>query len=311
MCHLQCLNLLNANNPPPSFLPVERPPVPHLKPEGEENPLSKRLRTLDNAGLTKAEPGVYLSTNETELETSHQVFQTTPKVALGCHIGFSGWFNFDVMAARRSSLGIICDINPENALFLHHILKILIPSHDRFDFVIKACQYVANNNRDHLKGQDLTYSIDFIPNNKYPSLPSPEDEIRLELKRKESWLNTDVAFEHIRSLALQDKIVLLTEDILKTATFKEMRKIVGDDGYQIDTLYLSNIREYMFYDSEKKTFFETVAALFQEDTLVINAFRNLDSSRPQRITQPKAQTDMWRWFYPPKKTDLNLVHLKA
>jgi hypothetical protein len=91
----------------------------------EEDSLSKEIRKLTTDLPWSSEGMVYLGTNETNTASVAEILTSTPLQAGGCHIGFSGWHNFDIMTMRKSERGIICDINPRNALFLEAMLGLV------------------------------------------------------------------------------------------------------------------------------------------------------------------------------------------
>ncbi len=282
-----------------------RLPVPHMNGQGSKvDPLSKCLRKLDNAELSKPAGGIFISTNESGLEATRKVMQLTPFITQGCHIGFSGWHNFDILVARKSDRAIICDYNPENAYFLHHVLEIIRKSKHRTDFVDRTIKYVKEVNWDNasLGRSNLTHFIEFVPNISedpiYAELEGkPEAEIKLELNKNGSWLQTDESFSYIQKLALDDKIVLLTEDIRATAVFQRMINILQNNGIQVDSLYVTNIHDYMFSEEDKKSFIQTVKALSESDTLIIAAHPLYGSDLVQKVVQYKTLPNPTEWFF--------------
>ena len=246
------------------------------------DPLSKQIRKLDNQVLKNAPhssfTGVYISTNETGLESTRIALQSIKPVAQSSHIGFSGWHNFDIMIARKSSIGIFCDHNPEESFFMQKILNILRDSKDRFDFVKKAKAYAQSVNRDNEpSSNNPDHPISFTPNLSedpiYEACVLPEEEIEVELKKPGSWLSTDVGFNYIRQLACADKIAVITEDFRQSSTFQKIKTILQDNAVALDSLYVSNIHEYMKTEEDKQSFVKTVTALTNTDTTVIFAER--------------------------------------
>ena len=255
----------------PSSQPISR------LPQGmKEDPLTKRLHTLNNASITVpigATFGVYITTNEEGQRAIAEQLTLTQPVSNGCHIGFSGWHNFDIMALRNSSRGIICDANPKNALFLHATLNILRNSASRDYFISKMVEYVSNQgNQDDKHPENNSQSINFMVNYHLPAeSDSPADEIKAHLLEQSGWLINDERFHHIKRLAETDKITLITEDICTTATFITLRKILRDNAVQVDSLYLSNISNYMQTQTNRDAFVSTVEALSEPSTLIIDA----------------------------------------
>ncbi|WP_454783638.1 LIC_10091 family protein [Legionella sp. WA2024007413] len=256
-----------------------RPAVPRLSLEiVKENPLSKRLRKLDNTSITHApkySEGVYITTNEERSDVIAELLAEKPNTGGGCHIGFSGWHNLDIMALRRSSYGVICDHNPENAYFLSVTLNNLLKSNNREQFIEKMTRFVNTHDFHRLSKKtesNLDNAIKFSPNFRSDARCSdPSDEIRDHLQVKTGWLANEERFQFIKFLAHNDKIVLLTEDILATETFIRLKKLLQENAVEIDTLYTSNIGAYMKSPESRVAFLETVQALSESETKIIDA----------------------------------------
>ncbi len=99
------------------FVPVPRRKINYTN----QDALSKKLRRLDNLKIETPifnQTGIYINTNEQGVSQNYLGLRMFPTILQPIHIGFSGWQNFDIIAQRKSGRAIICDINPENALFL-------------------------------------------------------------------------------------------------------------------------------------------------------------------------------------------------
>lgn len=271
-------NQTNATDSKP-----QRPAVPRLPIIGiEENPLSKRIReNFDNSNLSFPDDHfyeVYINTNEIGIEDVHEILKDIPMMTEGCHIGFSGWHNFDIMAKRRSGRAIICDINPENALFLHQVLDILRRSENRDNFIEEIVAFIEKYKYSYsCNPDDLELSINFACNVSddalYLSCDTISDEIAIELKRPSSWLFSQDQYDHIRKLALNDRIALITQNICNSEIFKKLAKLLNDNNIPVDTLYLTNIAYYM-KGSNIKLFLQTIETLSASDTILITTEPN-------------------------------------
>lgn len=237
------------------------------------DPLSNKLRKFSDGACSGHIVGVYLTTNECGLVEVKRRLTEKPQVAGSCHIGFSGMHNFDIMAIRRSAWGLICDFNPDNKVFIEKTVQILRDSQSRAEFVKEMTKAATAKNH-----------IQFSVNVNNPSFP--EEEIRGELTREGSWLANDESFSYIRGLALQDRIASINLDIRDTATCKKIAAVFQDNAIQLDTLYLSNICNYMAKEGEKKAFALSVHALMKPETDVINC--------PE-------DPDIWKNDYTPKQ----------
>lgn len=298
-----------------NFVPVPRLPIHDLK----EDPLSKRLRRFDNAKIDLPDAnqsGVYINTNESGVAKTSGVLARMPRVEQACHIGFSGWHNFDIIAQRHSSRAVICDSNPENALFLYYVLKYVRACDNRFQFIekftdfFKANNYVGlrtNTNRDPWLGLVGPSSIKFCFNvsDEYPYSEhySIVEEISIELKRESSWLYTDERYAHIKKLALGDKIALITENICAVDTFTNIARLLNENMIQIDTIYVSNIGEWIFTPGDRELFLQTIQSfLSDQETILIDGKINssLEEATPTQrcITAGElTKSNLKDWFY--------------
>ncbi len=284
---------------------LNRPPVPrHRVKDIKEDPLSKRLRRLDNAEILRPviTDMIYINTNENNVEKTFQSLSTIPMILQGGHIGFSGLCNFAIIAKRKSSRAVICDKNPENALFLYHVLRILRASRDPHHFINTLTDYIKDvdaNELNHcleLTPELINFGPNLSDNKLYQNLSGPADEIALELRRKFSWLSSPESYNHLKNLAMQDKIAVITLDICATETLKKVYELLKDNNIQVDTLYISNISDWMEKDTDKVAFTQTVKTLLSDnDTILIDAPQN-----NQRVTQAKEinNVNLNDWLFP-------------
>jgi hypothetical protein len=225
--------------------------------------LTDKLNTFTNSSMPQQSVvGVYIMCNEAETEKTQQVLEHD-KINNGCHIGFSSWHNFDIMAIRKPERAILCDFNPQTKEFLDASLICVNYSHDRFTFANYMGKFVQQNRR--------FFSI----NVKKDEFTLPEDEIKQELTRGGSWLASDDGFSYIKKLALEGKIATITEDIRNNDKFGKISKLLKDNEIPIDTVYISNINEYMHEEEDKNKFIATVNHLFTFNTTLIYCKKDL------------------------------------
>lgn len=249
------------------------------------NPLSKKIRACHNPDIEpKNTDMVYIGTNEEKLKSSKNILYRSKKIGLDdvCHIGCSGYYNFDVAYWRKSDYIIIFDINPKQIKFMKHTLLILKSSSDRRKFVDNCISYMD-------KIYDVTYQeeIIFSPNisndpsyakikiaqNNHLDLRDEVIQIIYELTRSGSWLSTDVSYEYIRKLAIADNIAIFCEDIKSTNIFKYIGELLKTNHIMIDTLYVSNIHDYV---TDNKLFNQSVVFITTLSTLIIKTNTNFN-----------------------------------
>jgi hypothetical protein len=298
-------------------------PVPHKAPPFiVQDPISRHLRKNDNQEINFPLPnqsGVYINTNEHQTKHIFSQMKSFPLVPDSIHIGFSGWHNFDIMAQRKSSRGIICDINPENAVFMHYTLKYLIRCSNRNEFIEKMTLFVKKNKYegsrtnfakdpylDFIKPKSIKFSLNV--SDEYPDHFTVTEEIALEQQRETSWLSTDERYNFIRNLALTDKIVVITENICTHDTFLRIRRLLTNNAIQIDTVYVSNIGEWMSTQEQQASFLETISVLLSDnETILIDAkIANCQNSEPpsQRYILKRnisLELPLRDWFFSDKK----------
>lgn len=286
-----------------------RPPVPRLSVKDvKEHPLTKRLRKFDNTDITSTNSTfqVFINTNEINRDAIRKSLLQATLVSESCHIGFAAWHNFDIMAVRKSNYALLCDLNPETALFLNKTLEVLRKSKDRKEFVSQMATYANNIERGHclLHKLDLTYSINFACNVSeeiiYEEIIYIGQEIEVELIREGGWLYTDESYECIKKLAITDKIAVITEDIRATTKFQSIKRFLDENGIQIDTLYVSNISEYMPQENQSM-FAGTISSLTCDDTLIIDAKGKVNDI-VQDIVKGKSlrEKGIESWFWSPR-----------
>lgn len=285
-----------------------------------QDPLSKKLRTLDNLTIKTPFPnqsGIYINTNERGIDKNSRALGLFPTILEPIHIGFSGWHNFDIIAQRLSSRAVICDINPENALFLSYVLKALTRCKDRFTFVTNVTHYIKKykyegsrtiesreSYLDPIRPKSLKFSLNvcgIYPYTEEEGHFSVVDEVALELKRKTSWLYTDARYAYLRHLALHDKIALITESISKTSTFSTLCTLLKENMMQIDTLYISNIAEWMMNPRDREQFIKTVKLfLSTKETILLDAVLGDDKVPNQRCASASdlMKIGLEKWLFP-------------
>lgn len=293
-----------------NLIPVPRLAITDIK----EDVLSKKLRAFDNTRIVYPPiegNGVYINTNESGIGDVMHLLGREPHIHKSFHLGFSGWHNFDIIAKRRSSRALICDLNPENALFLSYALFALRACATREQFINQLSVFIHENSYSDLRTTNRTpcqkriteYGIQFCANvsesPSYANCYRREEEVSIELERENSWLYTPERYTYLRKLALADKIVLITENICNWEVFSKIQHILQDNMLQIDTLYVSNISEWI-HSEDKENFLKTIQALATDtQTLIIDARLKINFELTQRIISRQNLNSLDDWFYKP------------
>jgi hypothetical protein len=220
--------------------------------------VSQQINALSNPTMNESCIGVFVGTNETATEKTKNYLNNQNKID-GCHFGFSGWHNFDIIVERQSSRAVFCDYNPKTKLFLEESLTALDNSQNRIQFAKSMFRYVHKN------------LYHFSPNVGGTIAVFADDEVKDELNREGSWLSTDSGFSYVKELANKGKISIITEDIRNSSVFEKIAGILSRHQIPIDTLYLSNIGEYMITNEDKIKFVNTVRYLLTYETKLVQS----------------------------------------
>lgn len=245
--------------------------------------LADQLQACSNKKIQNSIAGIYLTTNEGNLEKSRQKLLEKPITSNACHIGFSGWHNFNIMAQRKSQAGVIVDFNPNNEWFINTTVKLLTAVNSREEFLQRAAagfEYIYDFNPDFFS-PNIRADLD-----EEEFILTPSEEIEKEGSLEGSWLFDEDSFGYIQNLARQGRIVAITEDICNTATFKKIVDIYHKNNFVIDTVYTSNICDYMRTESQREAYRDTVYTLLDpEATLIDCPIRESENGEDIRLEQ--------------------------
>jgi len=246
-------------------------------------------------GLKKANilDACYIGTNE--------IITIIPKLNKSydekIHIGLSGWHNFDIMCVNNPNRGIILDINSNQVNFMKYTLENISKSNNRQTFVdniidqlnklyfIKYKKLLEIINHE-LHEKELWNHINFHLNitddvtyDKYNKILNSYNydkeefvEIRHELTRKGSWLSTDNNYNYINKLVLNNKIIVIQENIENYKHFQYLSQMLINNNIDVETLYVSNVHGYI---NNKNNLIETVKLLTDNNTKIIWSDINL------------------------------------
>ncbi|HEY4832297.1 MAG TPA: hypothetical protein VIH61_07040, partial [Waddliaceae bacterium] len=223
---------------------------------------SNSFAKFDNLAVRGQVNGLYITTNEKNLAATDQLLATHPLRENTVHIGCASWHNLDIMCKRKSNFGLIVDFNPKNAEFIKKTIEIVQVSESRNVFVSNMIAYL---NSLEGKERDIFFHKD------QDGLPT--GRIEKELLREGSWLQNQESYEFIKNLASNDKITAITEDIKNHKKFSEIREYLDAHHILVDTVYLSNICNFMKTKGDQESFAKSITHIVDSDTLFINCPR--------------------------------------
>jgi len=252
------------------------------------NPLSQKIRTFHNLDINDGNL-CYIGTNDYGLSEVEKILKNHPNNEINtCHIGVSGYYNFDIAVFRKSERIIIFDHNPQQVKFMKQTLKIINISKNREEFLNNMISYLNIKQQEHSivlnekefnrgksKIETMSFMINISEDDSYNKIKFEDnvtidaiDQIIYELERKSSWLSTDFSFNYIRKLSLKDHIAIFCEDIKSIHVFKRINNILLNNNIFVDTLYLTNVKGYLL-DKDKLLYDETLKYLSNDKTMII------------------------------------------
>lgn len=227
------------------------------------NPISQTLANFNNSNVQGQVYGIYITTNETNLAEVQQVFSEHPRPndeVQTIHIGCAAWYNLDIMSARKSTYGLIVDFNPKNADFIRTTLELVNSCESREAFTEAMIS--------HLNSLEGTERELFFHSDQHGL---PTERVALELSREGSWLQSDENYLYIKEqLASNGRLIAITEDITNVEKFASIRRFLDRNNIVIDTLYVSNMCNFMNTSQKKNSFENSMRQLLNRDTIFIN-----------------------------------------
>ncbi len=221
-----------------------------------------------NSGFTGEDDTIYANSNESNYQTVlESIRKARGALNGGVHIGVSGIQNLDMMAARRSQWGVLIDINKRTGEFFELIGRIFqrYPAISREEF---KARLVVEMNNYQVGGKSL---LNYFFNSRM-SLINFKDDINQEY----SWLADDDRFEYIKQLFLKDRIVTINGNIADQILFAKIADWARKYGVRIDTLYLSNVLDWV-RDTNEQDLYQNIMSVADDQTII------LDSANPEGV----------------------------
>jgi hypothetical protein len=215
---------------------------------------------------------VYFVCNEDGQEQILESLRSENDTENGAHLGFSSWFNYDLIAARGSKIAFVCDINDNMFLYFKVIKEATLAAQNPKEFVAIFSNLVKKSGLI----AEMDTSTFYLPITGFPSL---KVFLENELVRKNSWLSTEKGFQRVKSLYQKNQFFHLPLNACdKTGNFEILSKWVISRGYQLDSLYLSNIYEWIENSAgEADQFIRNIVTIINNHTQVIDA---IDIEKP-------------------------------
>jgi len=232
------------------------------------------LENLISSSKTDSSKPPYILCNEAGQE---QILTTLTAEAKSqdkrVHLGFSVWFNLDVIAVTHPEYAIILDIDPNVHAIYQCIKKAIDSSKTRDQFVDTFLKAVE-------KIKLLPFPMEYQKN-----------LFDQELSKKQGFLSSEKNFSLVKAMHEEGKIFFGAADVTNSEIFRQLAGWCKTKDAKIDTLYISNISEWL--DPEEiRVMKENLGILVNQNTRVIDAFYPTTSKDnlgpPLRITYGEA-----------------------
>jgi hypothetical protein len=220
----------------------------------------------------------YISCNEQEQAATLTKLASDPSSIprkLKVHLGFSVWFNLDLIAVTKPSYGILCDYDDKIMDIYQGIIESLAKSTNRREFVRHFGLFLEQNceNLFALTKEELSNFFN----------------IQNELTRPGSWLASQDSFQVIKDLSTEGRLLFLNLDITDTqGIFPSIRDWLDKNNLELDTLYGSNIIDWLKDDQKQLQYRLNLKTISTENTRFIQAYAHVPkkSKKPQPKQAP-------------------------
>jgi hypothetical protein len=211
----------------------------------------------------------FLTTNESDVETTFESLEKIEKIARGVHIGVSGLHNWDYIAAMGSSFAILIDHSTNSCLFNSKALEILRSSPTRLVFKQKLLKELAT------ASYEISYNFLYEDTSR---LENHSREILGWIGKSYSALHNDMRFNFLKKLALDNRILVVRLSLLDCDKIEQISRILHRIGLKVSSLYLSNIYDYYCKDElsdgspeQQSAFKKSISLLKDDDTCIIDS----------------------------------------
>ena len=173
----------------------------------------------------------YIVSNESGTDTTLKSLRRENTGRGDVHVGVAGLFNLDVIAARRSFYGVMVDRDNKISRFFEELGRIIQGASTREDFITKFLEFIESP-----KGSGYISS----------------KELRKDLLNPNGWLANEESFAYIKKMFQEKRLFFYRVDLRNNDVFGKISEWLDENGLRVDTLYISNIRDWFFKNSKGK-----------------------------------------------------------
>jgi len=232
------------------------------KPEGgliEAGPFKGLPLPLQKKDHTSLLP--YVGCNEAGQKATLEALATHPSPIdpeRRVHLGFSVWFNLDLMAVTKPSYGILCDFDNKIMDIYGGIGECLVKSSNPREFA-RYFEMFLNENCQQLFE---------LPPTEIPKL----FDIHRELTRPGSWIASEASFQVIKNLSQRGHLLFLNLDITDKDSFLQIAEWLHHNQLELDTLYTSNIIDWLKDELQQQAYILNLKTVSSPHTRFIQAY---------------------------------------
>jgi len=230
-------------------------PVVNSSGGGKSSPLADFPIQEEHPALTKLH---YVLCNE---EGQKEILeQLSPARSNGVHLGFSCWLNFDILSEKPTPYAILCDFDPNMLALLDLMQQIITISRTPEEFIETFWKELSSE--DEINFNELFGSKGRIDYEQF-----------CEEMHQGGWLSTPEKFLIIREMYAQGRILHRKLDITEENAFNQIKHWALDHHLVFDTLYTSNIPEWIFQSTfaKRDALNKNAAKIIDPQTQVITA----------------------------------------
>jgi len=248
------------------------------------------------------EDDFYLTTTE---HNDNQVLDAAAKSKVGAAkvaLFTSGFFGLNLASVRDSATSstegveylLNVDYSSTVEYFWEHVKPIIV-SNDRKGTIAKINDFIFTNRNKLFPGCSCC------------SVRKAESGLRnlqREISQGTSWLSSDERFQKIQSIFKANKFACVRADLTDEKATEEIARNLAEKGLTLDTIYVSNIREYTECDDKLALFqkaMEKLKSVSTKETLVVDtAVRDKgshsDEKQMQQIRKGFVDATMQEYF---------------
>lgn len=194
-----------------------------------------------------SEPPFVIS-NEYNQEIVLLQLSEIPRNERGVHIGFSIECNYKIMMIRRPSLAFLCDINSRVHEF-HKIFKEIILHSADVEQVLLILEKVFEEYKDRLFTNEKNFE-------------------RVRAHFLDLLIEGD-NFAYLKKMFEDDLVHFIYLNVLDEKNrFEKLSIWIKENGYEIDTVYLSNIFELIKLSKKKRALFNENFSSFEKEKAI-------------------------------------------